>query len=228
MKINIAIDGYAGCGKSTLARQLAADLKYTFVDTGALYRGVTYFLYQYFDNGFDAEKVEGLLKHNPVFRFEPITNHLLLNDQNIEAEIRGAAIAGKVSEVAARPLVRQFLLQTQQDFVAQKGVVMEGRDIGTVIMPNAEAKFFITAKMDVRVERRFLQLQESGKMLSRVEVEENLSSRDHADATRTVAPLKLAEDAIVIDTSDLNREEQVKCLLSIVSSKISPEILPFV
>lgn len=228
MKINIAIDGYAGCGKSTLARQLAAKLDYTFVDTGALYRGVTYFLYQHFDNGFDAEKVDDLLKLDPLFRFEQATNHLLLNDENIETEIRSAAIASKVSEVAANPLVRQFLMKTQQDFVANKGVVMEGRDIGTVIMPEAESKFFITAKMSVRVERRFLQLEESGKSQSRAEVEANLSSRDHADATRDVAPLKLANDAIVIDTSDLNRDEQVKCLLSIVSSKVSPEILPFV
>jgi cytidylate kinase len=228
MKINIAIDGYAGCGKSTLAKQLAAHLNYTFVDTGALYRGVTYFLYKHLENGFDAERAEDLLSQNPIFRFELGTNHLLLNEQNVESEIRSAAIANKVSEVAGSAFVRQFLLKTQQDFLAQKGVVMEGRDIGTVIMPEAEAKFFITAKMEVRVERRFLQLQESGKSQSRAEVKENLSSRDHADATREEAPLKLAADAIVVDTSYLDREEQVKCLLSIVSSKISPEILPFV
>ncbi|MDP4965554.1 MAG: (d)CMP kinase [Salibacteraceae bacterium] len=226
--INIAIDGYAGCGKSTLARDVAAKLGFTFIDTGALYRGITLFVTNKLNGIVDDQSVLEVLSQKPTLVFEPLTNHLLLNNINVETQIRSAEIASKVSQVAALPSVRHYLLNIQRDFIQNKGVVMEGRDIGTVIMPDAEAKFFITANMQVRVERRFLQLKADGKEQSRAEVEENLSSRDYKDATRSEAPLKLASDAVVIDTSHLTREEQVKCIIALTASKTDKALLPFV
>ncbi|MDP4844206.1 MAG: (d)CMP kinase, partial [Salibacteraceae bacterium] len=151
--INIAIDGYAGCGKSTLARDVAAKLGFTFIDTGALYRGITLFVTNKLNGIVDDQSVLEVLSQKPTLVFEPLTNHLLLNNINVETQIRSAEIASKVSQVAALPSVRHYLLNIQRDFIQNKGVVMEGRDIGTVIMPDAEAKFFITANMQVRVER---------------------------------------------------------------------------
>lgn len=231
-KINIAIDGYAGCGKSTLARDVAKELGYQFIDTGALYRGITHFVSTDIDinvSELSESMVTEKLRAKPSLAFQAKTNHLLLNGEDVETQIRSAQTASRVSTVAAMQVVREYLLELQQSFIENKGVVMEGRDIGTVIMPNAEMKLFVTANMTTRVERRYLQLLESGKEQSREEVLENLTTRDQQDASRTVAPLKKAQDAIAIDTSMLTREEQVKLVVSIANPMLdSKGLLPFV
>ncbi|MBT3648176.1 MAG: (d)CMP kinase [Flavobacteriales bacterium] len=216
--INIAIDGYAGCGKSTLARDLAKALNFTFVDSGAMYRGLTHLVLHSETNMDDEGAISDLLKSNPSLEFADETNHLLLNGEDVEDSIRNdKRVANNVSTVAAIGVVRAYLKAVQQSLIEEKSVVMEGRDIGTVIMPNAELKLFVTADMEERVTRRFLQLQESGKELSRDEVRENLASRDHMDETRDIAPLKKADDAIVLDTTILNREEQLTAALGLYS-----------
>lgn len=217
--INIAIDGYAGCGKSTLARDLAQALNYTFVDSGAMYRGLTHLAIHSSSHVVDEEAISVLLTSNPSLKFAEGTNHLLLNGVDIEDSIRNdKQIANNVSRIAAMGPVRDYLKRVQQALIEEKGVVMEGRDIGTVIMPNAELKLFVTADMEERVNRRFLQLKESGKEQSREEVRENLASRDHMDETREIAPLKQAEDAIVLDTTELSREEQLAAALDLFAS----------
>ena len=216
--INIAIDGYAGCGKSTLARDLAKALNFTFVDSGAMYRGLTHLVLHSETNMDDEGAISDLLKSNPSLELADETNHLLLNGEDVEDSIRNdKRVANNVSTVAAIGVVRAYLKAVQQSLIEEKSVVMEGRDIGTVIMPNAELKLFVTADMEERVTRRFLQLQESGKELSRDEVRENLASRDHMDETRDIAPLKKADDAIVLDTTILNREEQLTAALGLYS-----------
>lgn len=220
-RINIAIDGYAGCGKSTLARDLAKAMEYTFVDTGALYRAITWL-----SSG--AGSVTSVIAEKPRLSFESGTNAMIINGENREAEIRSTAVAERVSQVAAMPEVRSFLRSIQERFIVEKGVVMEGRDIGTVIMPDADVKLFITASMEARVQRRWLQLKHDGQEVSREKVEQNLGSRDQKDASRELAPLAKAEDAIALDTSNFDREQQLEVVLAMIRPKVYPEAyLPF-
>jgi len=223
-KLNIAIDGYSGCGKSTLAKDIAKALDLTFVDTGALYRGLTYFLLSK-DIPLDEEAVRSALQtHIPHLRFRECDNHLLLNELSIEQDIRNRPdIASNVSKVAAMEIVRSYLMRVQQDFIDQGGVVMEGRDIGTVVMPMADVKLFITATTEERVERRFKQLMNQGVDITREEVEKNLIERDQQDATRAIAPLKKAPDAIAMDTTDYNQAEQLKACLALIQPYLHPE-----
>jgi cytidylate kinase len=227
--INIAIDGYAGCGKSTLAKDLAQALGFVFIDSGAMYRGVTlYFL----DQSVDIQNLSAVragLAIMPSLEFTPGENRLLLGGLDVESRIRGEqAIANRVSDVAALPDVREHLKGLQQARVAEKGVVMEGRDIGTVIMPQAELKLFITASMDERVRRRMGDLTGRGEVADEEQVRMNLSERDRKDATRTEAPLRKAEDAIVLDTTDLDREQQLKAAIALARPLMNPGLLPFI
>ena len=212
-KINIAIDGFSGCGKSTLARDLSNEIGYRFIDTGALYRAITLLILN--AGEIDRSTVMEVISKNPELNFHPETNHMLINGVDKESEIRSARIADGVSAVAAIPEVRAHLFEIQNGFVQSKGEVMEGRDIGSVIMPNAELKLFISARTDVRVQRRVLQLKSMGQEATAKEVLKNLSERDEKDMTRASAPLKLVSDAIVIDNSDLSLQEQIKCVLAI-------------
>lgn len=218
-RINIAIDGFSGCGKSTLARQLAKELDYVFVDTGAMYRAITYLVKENIDS---VDPIKKTLDSNPVIEFNE-SNDVIINGDNRETEIRGDAVANKVSEVAADERVREYLLQLQTRLIEGKGVVMEGRDIGSIIMPNAELKLFITAKQDIRVERRFLQLGGQANGVLRKDVADNLRSRDIKDVNRSTAPLILVDDAIAIDTTFLSEEEQLKLAVSIASPLIDSE-----
>jgi len=226
--INIAIDGYSGCGKSTLARDLAKVLGYRFVDTGAMYRAITLLVLEQSDE-ISEDAVSKALAQHPEISFESSSNHVLINGMNREIEIREMRIALKVSQVASMPSVRDYLFQLQTNLISEKHVVMEGRDIGTVIMPEAEVKFFITASIESRVNRRQKQLLDEGKVVSREEVQENLESRDFQDANRANAPLALAQDAIAMDTSHFSKEEQIKACLAIIQPKLNPtELLRFV
>jgi CMP/dCMP kinase len=226
-QINIAIDGYAGCGKSTLARELAVALAYVHVDTGALYRALTYFTLDVFGNT-EKDSVSEALAKLPTLAFDPVNNHVLLNNKDVEVNIRSVEVAAQVSAVAANADVRNFLQAVQRSLITKGGVVMEGRDIGTVVMPDAHLKIFVTASTAIRVERRLKQLHEQGTQTSPEDVAKNLRQRDEMDAGRAVAPLAIARDAIVLDTSALSREEQLKCCLALAAPLIDRGLLPFV
>ena len=218
-KINIAIDGFSGCGKSTLAKQLAQALNYVFVDTGAMYRALTFLVLAEDSN---KDSIPLVLNSRPRIEFNEF-NEVLINGHNREKEIRGDAVANKVSEVASDERIREYLMELQTQWIDNKGVVMEGRDIASVIMPNADLKLFITADVQTRVERRFLQLGGKANGANREDVEENLSNRDLNDINRDIAPLKLVSDAIVVDTTNLSAQEQLKLSLSLASPKIDPK-----
>ena len=222
-KIIIAIDGYSSCGKSTLAKALAAQLEYVFIDTGAMYRAVAlYFLRNNigFDNEAQILKALGEIKLNFVYNARSLKSDMVLNGENVEAEIREMRVSEKVSEVAAIGAVRDFAVAQQQAMGAFKGIVMDGRDIGTVVFPTAELKIFVTADPAIRVERRFLELQKTNPSIRKEEIEANLKHRDLMDTTRERSPLKQAEDAIVLDNTNMTREEQFNLALSWALAKI--------
>lgn len=209
----IAVDGYAATGKSTTAKQVADRLGYTFVDTGAMYRAVTLFLIENevpLDK--DSPEFERSLEEIQLeFRRNPLTDRLeiFMNGQDVDAGIRGMRVSEKVSEVAAISAVRRRLVALQRQIGAAGGVVVDGRDIGTVVFPDAELKIFLTARMDVRVERRLKEMIHRGKLTNQDDVRDNLIHRDFVDSTREDSPLRKADDAIEIDTSELTIEEQV-------------------
>lgn len=221
-KIVIAIDGYSSCGKSTLAKQLAKKLNYVFVDSGAMYRAITLFFVR---NNIDISNhlsVEQALKNISLqFEYNTLkgTSDILLNGENVEEQIREMSISNKVSEVAAIEAVRVFGVQQQQLMGEQKGIVMDGRDIGTTVFPNAELKIFVTSSIDVRVQRRYLELKNKQPNISLDEVKENLLMRDHIDSTREISPLRQAADAIILDNSNLTREEQLQIALNWVKER---------
>ncbi|MFN8292052.1 MAG: (d)CMP kinase [Chitinophagaceae bacterium] len=210
-KIIITIDGWSSCGKSTLAKQLARELGYVYVDSGAMYRAITlYFLRNHVDWTDHKEVQDALKSINLEFVFNPAkgSSEIYLNDENVEYVIRDLLVAEKVSEVAAIKEVRDFAVAQQQRMGAKKGIVMDGRDIGTVVFPKAELKIFMTADNAVRVERRFRELYEKNPNVSIEEVKNNLEMRDYIDSNREISPLRQAEDALVLDNTLLNEKEQ--------------------
>jgi len=212
-KIIITIDGWSSCGKSTLAKQLAKQLNYVYIDSGAMYRAITlYFLRNHID-WTDTTQVEEALRNIQLdFRFNEHSNQteIYLNDENVEYVIRDLVIAEKVSDVAAIREVRSFAVKQQQAMGRKKGIVMDGRDIGTVVFPKAELKIFMTADNAVRVERRFRELYEKNPNVTIEEVKNNLEMRDYIDSHREVSPLRQADDARVLDNSKITMEEQLK------------------
>lgn len=216
-RIIIAIDGYSSCGKSTLAKALAKSLHYAYVDTGAMYRAVTlYFL----DNNVDINnhpEIEDALKHIEIhFERTKTGNHTFLNGVDVENDIRTMRIAEMVSPVATISEVRRFLVAQQQKMGQRKGVVMDGRDIGTVVFPNAELKLFLTADSDIRTQRRYDELISKGQEPDFRAVKRNLMERDMIDSNRADSPLRQAEDAILIDNSNLTPTEQLEKVLDMV------------
>lgn len=211
-KINIALDGYSSCGKSTIAKRLARSLSYTYVDTGAMYRGVT--LYALREGLFSGEEpmVEEIIRRLPRikmrFAIYPDGQHLLLNGEDVEREIRGMEVSEHVSPIATIPEVRAALTRQQQDMAKEKGVVMDGRDVGTTILPDAELKIFVTARPEVRARRRFDELTAKGESVTYDSVLANVRERDRIDSGRAVSPLRQAEDALVLDNSDMTLDQQ--------------------
>lgn len=211
-KINIALDGYSSCGKSTIAKRLARSLGYTYVDTGAMYRGVT--LYALREGLFSGEEpmVEEIIRRLPRiemrFAIYPDGQHLLLNGEDVEREIRGMEVSEHVSPIATIPEVRTALTRQQQDMAKEKGVVMDGRDVGTTILPDAELKIFVTARPEVRARRRFDELTAKGESVTYDSVLANVRERDRIDSGRAVSPLRQAEDALVLDNSDMTLDQQ--------------------
>lgn len=210
-KIIITIDGWSSCGKSTLAKQLAAALNYVYVDSGAMYRAITlHFLRNHVD-WTDAEQVKNALDDISlefVYNESSGQSEMHLNDENVEYVIRDLVVAEKVSEVAAIREVRAFAVAQQQKMGARRGIVMDGRDIGTVVFPDAELKIFMTADNAVRVERRYKELLEKNPNVTLEEVKNNLELRDYIDSNRDVSPLRQAEDARVLDNTHITPEQQ--------------------
>jgi cytidylate kinase len=210
-KITIAIDGFAACGKSTLAKALAQELQYIFIDSGAMYRAVAfYFLENHLINHSGAVQIEqlGLHLHNIKIEMSP-EQKIYLNKQDITDAIRTPRVANVVSQVASIKAVRTKLVELQQQMGANGGIVMDGRDIGTVVFPNAELKIFVTASAEVRTQRRLAELEAKGERTDAASVQQNLLQRDHLDSTRKESPLAQASDAIILDTSDINQQEQL-------------------
>ncbi|MBV7441322.1 (d)CMP kinase [Weeksellaceae bacterium TAE3-ERU29] len=221
--IIIALDGYSSTGKSTIAKQLAKKLNFIYVDTGAMYRAVTLYAIQNNligeDGVIDTETLEKELSNiNISFKFNDQNkiNETYLNNINVESQIREMQVANLVSPIATLPFVRTFLVEQQRAMGNKKSLVMDGRDIGTVVFPNATYKFFIIAKPEIRAKRRYDELTANGKEVSLEEITENILERDRIDTTRKVSPLRKAEDAIEIDNSFLNREETLEKVLSFI------------
>ncbi|HEV8283777.1 MAG TPA: (d)CMP kinase [Chitinophagaceae bacterium] len=223
-KIIVTIDGWSSTGKSTLAKQLAKALKYIYVDSGAMYRAITlYFLRNHVD-WTDKKQVKTALKQiNIEFQKSPNaeTSEMYLNGENVEYVIRDLVVAEKVSEIAAIKEVREFAVAQQQKMGAKKGIIMDGRDIGTVVFPHAELKIFMTADSSVRVERRFKEMFEKNPNITIEEVKSNLEMRDYIDSHRKVSPLKKAKDSICLDNTNLTQKEQFQKAMEWVQKKIS-------
>jgi len=222
-KIIIAIDGFSSCGKSTLAKALAKELSYVFIDTGAMYRAVALYFMRHqvsFEDLQAIEKAIQSIRLHFVFNESTGKSDMYLNGENVELAIREMKVSQKVSEVAAIPAVRDFAVAQQQAMGEEKGIVMDGRDIGTVVFPNAELKIFVTADPKIRTERRFKELLATQPNITREEVLENLTHRDLIDSTREHSPLKQASDALVLDNTHLNQDEQFTIALNWAKERI--------
>jgi cytidylate kinase len=228
-KITIAIDGYSSCGKSTMAKDLSKMVNYNYIDSGAMYRAIT--LYCLRNNLFEGDSLDepALKKRIDQIRIDFIHNEITgksdtyMNSENVEKEIRNMEVADKVSSVAAVGFVREALVKQQQEMGKNKGIVMDGRDIGTVVFPDAELKIFVTARPEVRAQRRLAELSAKGESVSFDEVLQNLSKRDFIDTTRKDGPLRQADDAIVIDNSNLTIEEQNVQLLKLFNFSLESQ-----
>jgi CMP/dCMP kinase len=223
-KIVIAIDGYSACGKSTTAREVAAKLNYTYIDSGAMYRaGTLYFLDNFVNrtNDKEVEKAMSSIDIDFIFNAKSGINETYLNGLNVEKEIRSMRVTEQVSEVSALPLVRKALVSQQRKRGKRKGVVMDGRDIGTNVFPEAELKIFMNADMDVRAFRRQKELLKKDQLVGLDEIIRNLEKRDALDTGRAENPLTKADDAYDLDTTHLTFDEQVEIVLNLAASKIA-------
>ena len=225
-KIIVAIDGHSSCGKSTMAKDLAREVGYIYVDTGAMYRAVTLFAMR--NNLFDAEgninteRLEQLLPEVRIsFKLDPETSRPMtcLNGEVVEQEIRSIEVSQHVSPIAALPFVRAKLVEQQQAMGKEKGIVMDGRDIGTVVFPEAELKIFVTASAEIRAQRRYKELQAKGMPADFDDILKNVEERDYIDSHRATSPLRQADDALVLDNSHLTIEEQKKWLMEKFNEK---------
>jgi len=224
MSFNIAIDGPAGAGKSTIARRAAAEMGFIYVDTGALYRSVAYYC---ITNGADLnvpESIEKLLPGiTPELRFIDGVQHVFVNGSDVSDKIRTPEVSMAASKVSAIPAVRAFLFDLQRKIAAENNVIMDGRDIGTVVLPNAQLKIFLTASPEARADRRFAELKNKENAPSYEQVLADIIKRDHDDSTRAIAPLKQAEDAVLLDTTSLDLEQSVKAVMDLVKKAVAKE-----
>lgn len=222
-KLIITIDGWSSCGKSTLAKQLAKELGYVYIDSGAMYRAVTlYFLRNHVDWTDSKQVIHALQEISISFEFNSKSekSEIYLNGENVEYVIRDLVVAEKVSEVAAIAEVRNFAVAQQQEMGKKKGIIMDGRDIGTTVFPDAELKIFMTADSSVRVERRFREMYDKNPNVTIDEVKNNLEMRDYIDSHREISPLRMAEDAILLDNTNLTMEQQLGIALNLVKEKL--------
>ncbi|MDP4638021.1 MAG: (d)CMP kinase [Crocinitomicaceae bacterium] len=224
-KITIAIDGFSACGKSTLAKDLAKRLAYVFIDSGAMYRAAALYCLKHQliqDGKLDTVGIDNQLSQMDI-HFETVSSesHILLNGQDVSNEIRESKVAEIVSIVAAYKPIREKLVQAQQEMGAKGGIVMDGRDIGSVVFPDAELKIFVTADPEIRVQRRLSEMVTKGMHTSIEEIRKNLAERDHLDSTREESPLIQVSDALVLDNSQLTKEEQLDWVLDKVALIVS-------
>ena len=222
-KIIVAIDGYSSCGKSTIAKALAKYAGYMYVDTGAMYRAVALYMMQ--QGASENRQIISLLDQvNIRFELQPDgSQHTMLNGTDVEAKIRTLEVGNKASQISQIREVRQFLVAQQQDMGKQKGIVMDGRDIGTIVFPNAELKLFLTASPEVRAQRRFDELKAKGDTPDFAEVLADVNSRDYRDTHRAESPLRQAEDAVVVDNSQMTREQQMQVIIALFNQYAGKE-----
>ena len=223
-KIIIAIDGFSSCGKSTLAKQLAKELHYVYADSGAMYRAITlYFLRNSIQPSNKKQIKEALKNIHLSFAFDVNAgkSYIYLYDENVELLIRDMIISEKVSEIATIKEIREFAVMQQQQIGKNKGIVMDGRDVGTTVFPKAELKIFMTADIAVRVERRFKELFQANPLITIEEVKQNLEMRDYIDSNREISPLKKAKDAVVLDNTELTMAQQLTIALQWAHEKIN-------
>jgi cytidylate kinase len=221
----IAVDGHASCGKSTLAKDIAHAMNYTYVDSGAMYRAVTLFLIRH--NAISKEflhssELRSLLDHIHIhFEYDPDTgtSHTVLNDEPVDYELRSMEVNKLVSEVSTIKEVRNKLVELQQRIGKNKRIVMDGRDIGTVVFPDADIKIFLTASLETRAQRRYQELQEKGIPGTIKEIKQNLETRDYIDSHREESPLRKPDDAFVIDNSNLSRQQQLNKVLELINTR---------
>lgn len=224
-KITIAIDGHSSCGKSTMAKDLARELGYTYIDTGAMYRAVTLFAMRkglFAEDGtIDTETLQRLMGEVSIaqknIEGKTIT---FLNGEDVEKEIRSMEVSSHVSPIAAIPFVREKMVEQQREMGREGGIVMDGRDIGTVVFPNAELKVFVTASAEVRAQRRYLELQQKGMPADYEDILKNVTERDYIDSHRAVSPLRPAEDSVILDNSNITIAEQKQWLLDLVEKNM--------
>jgi len=227
--INIAIDGHSSCGKSTIAKAISKRYQMKYIDTGAMYRAVSWYCIQNNLISEDGVKIEKLkediseIKVEFRYNFDTKSSETFLNDENVEGYIRTLEVSEKVSLVAKIPFVREKLVILQKEIGKDKNVVMDGRDIGTKVFPDADLKFFITAQVDIRAKRRWEELKDNGEKVSFDKVLENLKMRDENDVNRKINPLKKAEDAVLIDNSDISLSEQNDFIFSIIDKNLKNE-----
>lgn len=225
-KLIIAIDGYSSCGKSTFAKAIAKELQYIYIDSGAMYRSVTLYCIRKGLTGIKRIDVNGIIsavKDITInFIFNPDINEYetFLNSENVEREIRGIEVSAQVSRISQIQEVRSRMVELQRQIGAFKGIVMDGRDIGTVVFPDAEIKIFMTASVDIRAKRRFDELLAKGETVSFEEIKSNIIARDIADENRDISPLRRAEDAIVLDNSRMSVRQQMEWVMEIIEKKI--------
>lgn len=222
-KISIAIDGPAGAGKSTIARQLAADLGYRYVDTGAIYRTVAYFMDLW---GVSPKDVDGVNRYIDELTIgieydDQGLQHMIMNGMDVTNDIRTQEISQKASLISAHAVVREVLLDMQREMAKNYNVVMDGRDIGSVVLPKATVKIFLTASPEVRAQRRYKELLEKGQKAKYEQVLKEVQQRDYQDTHREIAPLKMCRDSVKVDTSEMNLEESVAAIREIVEEKLS-------
>ena len=216
--INIAIDGPAGAGKSTIAKMVSAKLGYIYVDTGALYRTIALYITE---NNIPDDKIEESLPNaNVSLKFIDGAQRVFLGDKDVSELIRTPEISMAASRTSAIPAVRKYLFGTQQKIAAENNVLMDGRDIGTVVLPNADLKIYLTASSEARAQRRFLELQQKGVEANFEEVLRDIILRDEQDMNRAIAPLRQAEDAVLVDTSELNLQESLEALCALVDERL--------
>ena len=219
---SIAIDGPAGAGKSTMAKACAKELGYLYVDTGAIYRTVGYYMCLMGIGPKDKDGIARLIDEvNIEIRYEDGVQHMILNGEDVTGEIRTPEMSRYASGVSAQPCVRAFLLDMQRQLARMHDVIMDGRDIGTVVLPDADVKIFLTADVAVRARRRFEELQEKGEKTTYDQVLREMQARDKQDSERAAAPLRQAEDAVLLDTSDCTLQQSVEKILAIVRGKLA-------
>ena len=221
---NIAIDGPAGAGKSTIAKNVAKELSFIYVDTGAMYRAMALYLHRNGISADDPEKIAaGCGGADISIEYRDGEQVVLLAGENVNAWLRTEEVSAMASKSSAVPRVRERLLQLQQELATTQNVVMDGRDIGTVVLPDAQVKIYLTASVEVRAKRRYLEQKAKGEKVDLKEIEAEIAERDHRDMTREVAPLKLADDAVLVDSSDMTIDEVAQRILAIVKEKMALE-----